>query len=132
MAAIGVTYLAAWLGVVEYAQLASGETLLVIGAGGGVGGAAARIGKWRGAHVIGVDQHQLGADSPAARAVDDFFVLEGKPLGSLVARATDGRGAQFLRHCRRTDVRAGLKALGHQGRQVEIASVGNRRVVSTF
>jgi hypothetical protein len=37
-AAIGVTYLAAWLGVVEYAQLASGETLLVIGAGGGVGG----------------------------------------------------------------------------------------------
>jgi len=37
-AAIGVTYLAAWLGVVEYAQLAPGETLLVIGAGGDVGG----------------------------------------------------------------------------------------------
>jgi NADPH:quinone reductase-like Zn-dependent oxidoreductase len=34
-AAIGVTYLAAWLGVIEYAQLASGETLLVTGAGGG-------------------------------------------------------------------------------------------------
>jgi NADPH:quinone reductase-like Zn-dependent oxidoreductase len=55
-AAVGVTYLAAWLGVVEYAQLTSGETLLVIGAGGGVGGAAAQIGKWRGAHVIGVDR----------------------------------------------------------------------------
>jgi NADPH:quinone reductase len=35
-AAVGVTYLAAWLCVVEYAQLASDETLLVIGAGGGV------------------------------------------------------------------------------------------------
>ena len=90
-AAIGVTYLAAWLGVVEYAKLASGETLLVIGAGGGVGGAAAQIGKWRGAHVIGVDQHQLRSDAPAARAIDDFFVLQGEPLGSLVARATDGR-----------------------------------------
>jgi NADPH2:quinone reductase len=51
-AAVGVTYLAAWLGVVEYAQLGSGETLLVIGAGG-VGGAAAQIGKWRGAHAAG-------------------------------------------------------------------------------
>src|SRR6185295_12948417 len=30
-AAIGVTYFAAWLGLVEYAQLAAGETLLVTG-----------------------------------------------------------------------------------------------------
>jgi NADPH:quinone reductase-like Zn-dependent oxidoreductase len=65
-AAIGLTYLAAWLGVVEYAQLASGETLLVTGAGGGVGGAVAQIGKWRGARVIGVDRQQLPDDSPAA------------------------------------------------------------------
>jgi NADPH:quinone reductase-like Zn-dependent oxidoreductase len=57
-AAIGVAYLAAWLGLVEYAQLASRETLLVTGAGGGVGGAAAQIGKWRGARVIGVDRRQ--------------------------------------------------------------------------
>jgi hypothetical protein len=31
-AAIGVAYLAAWLGLVEYAQLASAETLVVTGA----------------------------------------------------------------------------------------------------
>jgi NADPH:quinone reductase len=55
-AAIGLTYLAAWLGLVEYARLAPGETLLVIGASGGVGSAVAQIGKWRGARVIGVDQ----------------------------------------------------------------------------
>jgi len=128
-AAIGVTYLAAWLGVVEYAQLAPGETLLVIGAGGGVGGAAAQIGKWRGAHVIGVDQHQLRSDSPAARAIDDFFVLEGETLDSIVARATGGRGAQVI-----FDAVGGpmfepaLKALAHRGRQIEISSVGDRRV----
>jgi len=128
-AAIGVSYLAAWLGVVEYAQLASGETLLVIGACGGVGGAAAQIGKWRGAHVIGVDRHQLSSDSPAARAVDEFFVLGDMPLESIVARATGSRGAQVV-----FDTVGGpmfepaLKALGHRGRQVEIASVGDRRV----
>ncbi len=95
-AAIGVTYLAAWLGVVEYAQLASGETLLVIGAGGGVGGAAAQTGKWQGAHVIGVGRHRLPSDSPAARAVDEFFVLGDRPLESIVARATGGRGAPVV------------------------------------
>jgi len=128
-AAIGVTYLAAWLGVVEYAQLAPGETLLVIGAGGGVGGAAAQIGNWRGAHVIGVDQHQLRSDSPAARAIDEFFVLEGETFDSIVARATGGRGAQVI-----FDTVGGpmfepaLKALAHRGRQIEIASVGDHRV----
>jgi NADPH:quinone reductase-like Zn-dependent oxidoreductase len=34
-AAVGLTYLAAWLGLVECAQLAAGETLVVIGANGG-------------------------------------------------------------------------------------------------
>jgi hypothetical protein len=77
-----VTYLAAWLGVVEDAQVGSGETLLVIGANGGVGGAAAQNGKWCGAHVTGVDKHQLRSDSPAARTVDDFFVLEDETLDS--------------------------------------------------
>src|SRR5207249_3610099 len=69
-AAIGVTYLAAWLGLIEYAQLASGETLLVTGAGGGVGGAAAQIGKWRGARVIGIDRRPLPESSAAAGAID--------------------------------------------------------------
>ncbi len=47
-AAIGLTYLAAWLGVVEYAQLASGETLLVTGAGGGSAARSRRSGNGAG------------------------------------------------------------------------------------
>ena len=43
--AIGVTFLDAWLGLMECARLDPGETLLV---SGGVGGAAAQIRKWRG------------------------------------------------------------------------------------
>jgi NADPH:quinone reductase len=128
-AAIGVTYLAAWLGVIEYAQLNAGETLLVIGAGGGAGSAAAQIGKWRGARVIGVDRHELPSESPAAAALDDFFSLEGKALDEVIRRATGGRGAQVI-----FDSVGGLmfepalKSLGHRGRQAEITSVGDRRV----
>src|SRR5271156_6684849 len=58
-AAVGVTYLAAWLGLVEYAQIRSGETLFVVGANGGVGSAVAQIGKWKGARVIGADVRPL-------------------------------------------------------------------------
>jgi NADPH:quinone reductase len=128
-ASIGVTYLAAWLGVIEYAQLSAGETLLVIGAGGGAGSAAAQIGKWRGARVIGVDRHELPSESPAAAVLDDFFSLEGKALDEVTGRATGGRGAQVI-----FDSVGGpmfepaLKSLGHRGRQVEITSVGDRRV----
>jgi NADPH:quinone reductase len=128
-AVIGVTYLAAWIGLAEYGRLAAGETLLVIGATGGVGVAAAQIGKWRGARVIGVDRRELQANSPALRAVDDFFVLGDEPLDSVISRATGGRRAQVV-----FDAVGGpmfepaLKSLGHRGRQIEITSVGDRRV----
>ena len=127
--AIGLTYLAAWLGVMEYAQLAAGETLLVTGAGGGVGSAAAQIGKWRGARVIGVDRHELPAGSPAKAALDDFFVLGDEPLDAVVRRATSGRGAEVV-----FDAVGGpmfepaLRSLARGGRQTEITSVGDRRV----
>ena len=128
-AAIGVTYLAAWLGLIEYAQLASGETLLVTGAGGGVGGAAAQIGKWRGARVIGIDRRPLPKDSPTAGAVDDFFVLGDEPLKSVIRGATNGRGADVV-----FDAVGGpmfepsLEALARRGRQTVITSTGERRV----
>ena len=128
-AAIGVTYLAAWLGLIEYAQLTSGETLLVTGAGGGVGGAAAQIGKWRGARVIGIDRQTLPKGSPAAGAIDDFFVLGDEPLKSVVGTVTKGRGADVV-----FDTVGGpmfepsLAALARRGRQLAITSIGDRRV----
>ena len=128
-AAIGLTYLAAWLGLVEYARLARGETLLVIGANGGVGSAAAQIGKWRGARVIGVDRQKLRSDAPAAAAIDDYFVVESDPLEKIVRSATKEKGAEVV-----FDSVGGpmfepaLKALAHRGRQLEIASAVDRRV----
>ena len=41
-ASVGVNYMAAWRGL-EAAGLRAGETVLLIGAGGGVGGSAAQV-----------------------------------------------------------------------------------------
>jgi len=128
-ASAGVSYLAAWLGLVEYAQAAAGETLLVIVVNGGVGGAAAQIGKYRGGRVIGADRRPLSAEAPAARAIDDFFVLGDQTLEANVRRATNGRGADLI-----FDTVGGpmfepaLQSLAHRGRLVEISSLGDRRV----
>jgi NADPH:quinone reductase-like Zn-dependent oxidoreductase len=128
-AVIGVTYLAAWLGLVEYARVASGETLLVIGANGGVGGAVAQSGKWRGARVIGVDRQKLRSEAPAAAAIDEFFVLQDKPLESMVRSATNGRGAEVVFDTVGGPMfEPGLRSLRHRGRLLELSSAGDRRV----
>ena len=126
-ASVGLTYLAAWLGLIEYAQIRAGETLLVVGAAGGVGGAAAQIGKWRGARVIGVDRHALRTDAPAAPALDEFLLLETKPLDPIVRAATEGRGAEVVFDTVGGDVRASAQKPG-QRPTTGTASTGDRRV----
>jgi NADPH:quinone reductase-like Zn-dependent oxidoreductase len=50
-ASVGVNYMAAWCGI-EMAGLKPGETVLLIGAGGGVGSAAAQIARRLGASAL--------------------------------------------------------------------------------
>jgi NADPH2:quinone reductase len=91
--------------------------------------AAAQIGKWRGARVIGVDRYQLPSRSPAARAIDDFILLEDEPLDLATRRLTKGQGAQVV-----FDAVGGplfepaLRSLAHRGRQLELTSAVDRRV----
>src|ERR1700683_369737 len=55
-AAMGVAYMTAWAAVVTTAQIQAGETILITGTSGAVGGAAARIAKKQGARVIGTER----------------------------------------------------------------------------
>jgi NADPH:quinone reductase-like Zn-dependent oxidoreductase len=56
-AAAGVPFIAAWLAMVDGAQIREGETALVIGAAGSVGQAACQLARVRKARVLGVDRH---------------------------------------------------------------------------
>jgi hypothetical protein len=74
------------------------------------------------------DRYQLPSPSPAARAIDDFILLEDEPRDSAVHRLTKGRGAKVV-----FDAVGGprfepaLRSLAHRGRQVEITSAIDRR-----
>ncbi len=80
--ALGVV--TAWEGILDRAELKKGETLLVMGANGTVGGTAVQLGAWAGARVIGVDRtdgNQAGADvmlnSQCATFEDDLKAAVG-------------------------------------------------------
>ncbi|WP_345815721.1 zinc-binding alcohol dehydrogenase family protein [Paraburkholderia sp. PREW-6R] len=126
--AIGVNFVVAWLGTVDYAQLQAGETIAVIGAGGGVGGAVVQIAKARGARVIAVDRHPLSADAPAGRLSDEYVPFDDS-VTSAVRALTGGSGVDVV-----YDTVGGvafetaLSLVRRRGRVLEISATGKRRV----
>jgi NADPH2:quinone reductase len=126
-ASVGVNYLAAWCGL-EAAGLKVGETVLLIGAGGGVGGAAAQIAHRLGARVIGVDRHAPHPDAPIL-GIAEKLILGTEDLPAEVRIATGGDGADVV-----FDLvggvmfRSAVNSLALRGRLVEIAATGQREV----
>ena len=127
-ASIGVNFVVGWLGTVDYAQLAAGETIAVIGVSGGVGGAVTQIAKARGARVIGIGREEPDADSPAARLIDAFVPMDAD-TARRVRELTGGAGADVV-----YDAVGGvafelaLSLAKRRGRVVEISATGKRRV----
>lgn len=116
-ASVGVTFLTAWIGVVEYARLSKGETLAVIGAGGGVGSAAIQLAKYLGARAIAITRKPLPADSPAAKFADVRVESAEGIRADVVLDAVGG-----------LMVETALKIAAHRGRVVEISGATERRV----
>jgi NADPH:quinone reductase len=126
-ASVGVNYVAAWLGI-ETAGLKPKETMLLIGASGGVGNAAAEIARRLGARVIAVDQRPPPPEAPV-RAIAEKMIIGAKDLPAEARAATGGLGADVV-----FDLvggvmfRAAVNSLAHGGRLIEIASTGGREV----
>jgi NADPH:quinone reductase len=127
-ASIGVTYMAAWCGVVEAADLRPGETLAILGAGGGVGGAAAQIAKRLGARVIGIDRREPHTQAPI-RSIAESLIIGAPDVAAAIRKATVGRGAEVVFDTVGGVLfRQALAALAHRGRLVEISSSSSREV----
>ncbi len=127
-ASIGVNFVIAWLGAIEYGGLQSGETVVIIGAGGGVGGAVAEIAAAQGAIVLGVDRREPPQAAPAARVLS-AYIPSNDAAPDEVRRLTAGKGADLVFDTvGGIAFEAALSMAAPRGRVVEIASTGKRRV----
>ncbi len=94
-AAFGLGAITAHFALVRRAGLRPGETVLVTGAGGGVGSAGVQIAKALGATVIAVAQDEERA-ALARQQGADSVVLAGPSLRDDVLALTEGRGADVV------------------------------------
>src|SRR5580700_2054385 len=85
-AAVPRAGLTSWQGLFDHGRLASGQTVVIHGAGGAVGSTAVQLARWAGAHVIGTGRArarklaiELGAD--------EFIALDTDRLEDFAGRA---------------------------------------------
>lgn len=95
-AALQMTYGTALYGLDDRGGLTGGETLLVLGAAGGVGLAAVELGRALGARVIAAASSQEKVDAAIARGADTGVVY---PSGSLDREAQKALSERFKAAC---------------------------------
>ncbi|MES2817461.1 MAG: NADPH:quinone oxidoreductase family protein [Pseudomonadota bacterium] len=95
-AAFGMTYGTSMHALKQRANLQPGETLLVLGASGGVGLAAVEIGKAMGARVIAAASSAEKLDVAKAAGADELINYSESNLKDEVKRLTGGQGADVI------------------------------------
>jgi NADPH:quinone reductase len=95
-AALTMAYGTALHALKDRARLAPGESLLVLGAGGGVGLAAVEIGKLLGATVIAAASTDAKLDICRSRGADATINYDREDLRERVRTLTDDRGADVV------------------------------------
>jgi len=128
-ASVGINYITAYFGLIEKAQLKSGETILVTGATGGVGSSVVKIARLKSARVIGVVRHPLSPEKARVMGIDLMLNSDSDDIVNRVKQFTQGEGANVVFDCVGGPIfETVLNSLGVGGRQVNITSVGDRRV----
>ena len=128
-ACVGRTFITAYVGLIDKAQLQQGETVLVTGASGGVGSSVAKLAKTKSARVIGVDLQAPDPEKARRLGLDLALSSRDDDIPARVKQFTQGKGVNVAFDCvGRPLFEVSLSTLAPGGRQVNIVSVGERRV----
>jgi NADPH:quinone reductase len=131
VAASGLAYVTAGSALVELGGVSAGETILVTGAAGGVGSAAAMIARWKGARVIGAIKDESERAMAERAGVEVTVDTSRENVTDAVLAATDGGGADLV-----LDAVGGplfepaMNSLGEKGRMVVITTTPGMQHVS--
>ncbi len=95
-AAFTLTYATSHHALFDRGQLKAGETLAVLGAGGGVGLAAVELGKIAGARVIAVASSEEKLEAARTHGADDTINYVRSDLREALKSATGGKGVDVI------------------------------------
>jgi NADPH:quinone reductase-like Zn-dependent oxidoreductase len=127
----GLAYVTAGSALVELGDVSAEEVILVTGAAGGVGSAAAMIARWKGARVIGAIKDESERARAERAGVEVIIDTSREEVTDAVLTATGGRGANLV-----LDAVGGplfepaLRSLGEKGRMVVITTIPDKQQVS--
>jgi NADPH2:quinone reductase len=120
-AAITLTYGTSHHAVVDRAQLQAGETMLVLGAAGGVGLAAIEIGKALGARVIAAASSDEKLAVCREHGADACINYSREDLREAIKAATDGKGPDVVYDPVGGDYsEAAFRSIGWRGRYLVV------------
>ena len=123
-AAASLVYVTAWHSLITRGGLQAGETVLVVGAGGGVNTAASQIAKMAGAgciYVVGSSTEKLA--KAAALGADVLINRHEEDWGKAIFKATNRRGVDIVvDNVGAATLHTSLRALKKGGR---LLTVGN-------
>jgi NADPH:quinone reductase len=95
-ATLVMTYGTAYHALIDRARLAHGETVLVLGAAGGVGSAAIQVAKAAGARVIAAASTDRKAYTAKTLGADAIIDTSREQLRDAIRNATNGRGPDVI------------------------------------
>ena len=117
-AAVPLVYQTAWRAL-RRARLAEGETILVLGASGGVATAAIQIAKWRGAVVVAVTRGEEKVEKVRALGADEVVDRSRGDFSKIVWEWTGKRGVDVvLENVGEATWKGSLRVLAKGGRLV--------------
>jgi NADPH:quinone reductase-like Zn-dependent oxidoreductase len=127
-AAAALVYQTAWRSLVRRGHVKADETVVIVGAGGGVNSACIQVAKYLRAHVIVIGSSQrklqgageIGADVLIDRSKEDDW-------SKAVYQATNKRGADVIVDNVGTTFPLSLRALGKGGRLLTVGNTGAPR-----
>lgn len=122
-----IPHMTAWIGLVHRGELRSGETLVVLGAGGGSGTAAVQLGRALGARVIAVVGDDARGELCRSLGADAVIDRRTGPLTAAIRDATNGRGADVVYDPVGGDAgEAAGRALARSGRLLAVGFASGR------
>jgi NADPH:quinone reductase-like Zn-dependent oxidoreductase len=130
-AAAGLVFLTAWQMLVDKAQVKPGETVVVHGAGSGVGSAAIQIAHVFGARVIATTSSEKKADQARLIGASEVILYHREDVLSSIRRLTEKRGADVIvDHVGTAVWDASIKGLAKGGRLVTCGATAGYEAVT--